>query len=336
MVFLFIFFGFISAQAQIGGSSAPVLIHSTVPKTNEALVHGRYEIKKSKPTGKPSNRVPVLSDRKPANEAQAPVAKVIQYKDPEIVPENYESRDNLPDDDVRKNQMEIQASPAFVYNGSTSNYSYRSYSSFFPALDLSSNVWMTPTLGLHGRILFSLGASVAGDSVTSSRVPVKYENIDLAFKFRRYYSSLKDSQTVDISVLYSEDKFSSPSDNLYRPKLSSSGLGINVTSRLPRGNNFTWVLGGLFYPRLQHQEEKVGLKISSGTATENTRLGVNVGTEMKFSRSSQIIYDLALRTEQNFFNGSASPVDPETKNSPSNVNVTNSTLIFSFGYRWGR
>lgn len=336
MVFLFILFGFISAQAQIGGSSAPVLIHSTETVTNEALVHGRYEIKKSKPTGLPLNRINNSSPRMPASQTAVPASDLIQYKDPEIESVENKTRDNLSDDDVRKNQMEIQASPSFVYNGSSSNYSYRSYSSFFSALDLSSNVWMTPTLGLHGRILFSFGANVAGDSATNSRVPVKYENIDLAFKFRRYFSSVKDSQSVDISVLYSDDKFSPPSDNLYRPKLSSSGLGINVTSRMPKGNNFTWVLGGLFYPRLQHQEEKVGLKISSGSAAENTRLGINFGSEIKLNRSSQIIYDLALRTEQNFFNGSASPVDPETKNSPTNVNVTNTTLIFGFGYRWGR
>ena len=341
MVFLFIFFGFIPAQAQIGGSSSPMWFNSSAPATDEALAHGRYEIKKIKlksPLLTPSNH---SKKRKPASDPAAetgPVPELTQNKESakKVESDDTSERAQLSEDDNRKNQMEIQASPTFVYNGSSSNYSYRNYSSFFSALDLSSNVWMTPTLGLHGRILFSFGASVAGDSTTSSRLPVKYEDIDLALKFRKYFSSSKDSQSVDFALVYSEDKFSPPSDNLYRPKLTSSGLGVQVTSRFPSGNNFAWVFGGLFYPRLQHQEEKVGLKISSGLATENARLGLNIGSELKLNRGSQIIYNLALTSERDSFDGAANPMDPETQKSPSNVSVTNTMLMFGFGYRWGR
>ncbi len=344
MVFLLILFGILPAQAQIGGSYSPMWINSSAPSTDEALAHGRYEIKKTKATGQVSARSTAKKKRTPASEVTAePLLapakpEVIQYKASSAKTDAAESSDRsvLSDDDLRKNQMEIQVSPTFVYNGSSANYSYRNYNSFFPALDLSSNVWMTPTLGLYGRILFSFGASVAGDSTTASKVAVKYEDIDLAFKFRKYFSSMKDSQSVDIGLVYSEDKFSPPSDNLYRPKLISSGLGVRVTSRVPSGNNFAWIFGGLFYPRLQHQEEKVGLKISSGSGNENARLGLNFGSELKLSRGSQIIYDLAVTSERDSFDGAANPIDPETQKAPSNVSVTNTMVMFSFGYRWGR
>ncbi len=329
----------VSAQAQIGGSSSPVLIDGTA--------NGRYEIKQVKTIASPASRTtkkrsPASEEPVPAGPAAAPAVvnapEVIAYQEPEKEEESLDSfsREQFHEDDVRKNKMEIQVAPTFVYNGSTSNYSYRNYSSFFPALDLSSNVWMTPTFGLHGRILFSFGATVAGDSTTNSKIPTKYEDIDLALKFRKFFNSSKDSALVEMDLLYSEDKFSPPSDNNFRPKLTSTGLGVKVTSKYPSGNNFSWVFGGLFYPRLQHQEDKVGIKISSGSTSENTRLGVNLGSEMKFSRGSQVIYDLALTSERDSFDGAASPVDPETLKSPSSVSVTNTTLMFSFGYRWGR
>ncbi len=344
MVFLLILLGILPAQAQIGGSYSPMWINSTAPVTDEAVAHGRYEIKKTKPAGPTVHRSTSGKKRSPAGEVPAELSNapaspgIIQPKEPALRTEDADGSDRsiLSEDDVRKNQMEIQVSPTFVYNGSTANYSYRNYNSFFSALNLSSNVWMTPTLGLHGRILFSLGASVAGDSSTSSKVPAKYEDIDLAFKFRKYFTSAKDSQSMDFDLVYSEDKFSPPSDNLYRPKLISSGLGVRVTSRIPSGTHFSWVFGGLFYPRLQHQEEKVGLKISSGSTTENARLGVNFGSELKLSRGSQIIYDLALTSERNSFDGAANPLDPETQKTPSNVSVTNTMVMFGFGYRWGR
>ncbi len=336
MVLLLILIGILPAQAQIGGSYSPMWLNSTAPTTDEALAHGRYEIKKPKPVV-PKKRNPASEVTPEASpKAISPAGTEPKESVSKIEKAEVSDRSPLGEDDIRKNQMEIQVSPTFVYNGSTANYSYRNYNSFFSALDLSSNVWMTPTLGLHGRILFSLGASVAGDSSTTSKVPVKYEDIDLAFKFRKYFNSSKDSQSVDIALVYSENKFSPPSDNLYRPKLISSGLGVRITSRIPSGNNFAWIYGGLFYPRLQHQEEKVGLKISSGSNTENARLGLNFGSELKLSRGSQIIYDLALTSERNAFDGAANPIDPETQKAPSNVSVTNSLVMFSFGYRWGR
>ena len=339
MTFWFILFSILPAQAQIGGSSSPVLM--------EATANGRYEIKPIKSVKKrspasettASPETPVAAPAKAMTPAVAPpvTPEVVQYQEPEKDdPIDIFSRDQFDEDDIRKNKMEITVAPTFVYNGSTSNYSYRNYSSFFSALDLSSNVWMTPTLGLHGRILFSFGAGVAGDSTTGSKIPVKYEDIDLALKFRRFFNSAKDSASVEMDLLYSEDKFSPPSDNNFRPKLTSTGLGARVTSKFPSGNNFSWVFGGLFYPRIQHQEDKVGLTIRSGTPSENARLGVNLGAELRFNRGSQVVYDLAVTSERDSFDGAANPVDPETSKSPSNVSVTNTMLMFSFGYRWGR
>jgi hypothetical protein len=353
-------FGFNSAQAQVGASTSPVLIESTVPPTHEAVLNGRYEIKKQKPTGLPSKNLQrndnllrnssiqrsagqdpaaarkVQPQRIPASEEVLTKSETAAPEQKAVAPSAENPVTTLDPEDIRFNRMEIQASPTMVYNGSGSNYSFRSYSSFFSAVDLSSNVWMTQNLGLYGRIMFSFGASLPGDSSTSSRIPVKYEDLDLALKFRQFFSQAKDSQSIEFALLYSEDKLSPPSDNTFRPRLLSSGFGARLTSRIPTSGSFAWVFGGSFYPRLLHKEEQVGIPISSGGPDENTRWGFSIGNEVKFSRGNQIIYDLAISTERDSFNGQANPLDPDTGKAPSNVIVTNTMVQFGFGYRWGR
>lgn len=335
----------VAAQAQVGGSSAPVIIEPVRPK--EGVVNGRYQIKKPDP-GPESKRDPATTPavvnevyedeylhdtpvRAPSLHEEA--AGLIGDESKKIL-DFY--KEQIHADDIRNNRIEIQGGPALVYNGSESNYSYRDYSSFFTAMELSSNVWMMPSIGLNGRILFSFAANLPGDSATNSRTTAKYEDIDLGVKFRRFFGLSRLASSVNFDFLYSESKLNTAADNTTRPRLFTYGLGMKLSSRIPTSADYAWVFGASFFPKLVHREEKIGISLSSGTPNENTRLGLNVGAEIKFSRESQIIYDLSISTERNTFEGAASPADPETGTSPSNVSVTNTLVMFSFGYRWGR
>lgn len=347
--------------AQVGASSSPLFIKPG--SAHEGVAHGRYQIKETPAR----NKV-----RKPAQEESSvgtPVAqdKVVEHRElpqgsgmvsaaePDERPpepslgEQAQSlfsadatkiqnfyKEQIHPDDIRNNRMEIQFSPALVYNGSQANYSYRSFSSFFSAMDLAANVWMTPAIGLSGRFLFSFGASISGDSATSSTVPAKYEDLDVSLKFRRFFGLVRTAQSLEFDFIYNDFKMSTPSDNLYRPRLNSTGFGLKLISRIPSSIHHAWVFGGSFFPKLQHAEDRTGINIRSGGPVENTRLGLNFGSEFKFSRESQLVYDLAFSTERNSFDGAASPNDPEKGSAPSNVGVTNSFVMFSFGYRWGR
>ena len=105
--------------------------------------------------------------------------------------------------------------------------------------------------------------------------------------------------------------------------------------RVPYSHDVAWVIGGSFFPRLQHTEEKTGLDIKSGNNVENTRIGVQVGNEVSLSRQAQIFYEASVSSEKNLFDGSAGIVDPATGATPKNVSVTNTLYMFSLGYRWG-
>lgn len=237
-------------------------------------------------------------------------------------------------DDVRNNKVELEVTPVIGYTDSQSNYSYRDYQSLFEALKIKTNVWFTPLIGVTGQLMFSLAADM--DSVSgSSRVPTKFEYLDLGINFRRFFGVSRLSNSMEFALLYGDSKVNVESDNTSRPRLKTGGFGMGLKARVPTSESYAWTFGGSFYPRLQHSETETGANIKSGNSDENIRLGVDLGGEFKFTRESQLIWNLGLSTERNTFDGTASLPDPHTSTTPDNVSVTNSLIMFSLGYRWG-
>nr|WP_295905151.1 autotransporter outer membrane beta-barrel domain-containing protein [uncultured Bdellovibrio sp.] len=243
-------------------------------------------------------------------------------------------RETIHPDDIRNNRVELDVMPVVAYNDSQSNYSYRDYQSFFNALKFKTNVWLTPLIGVSGQIMFSFAADV--DAVSgSSRVPAKYEFVDLGVNFRKFFGVSRKSSSVEFSILLSDNKMNVPSDNTSRARLKSQGFGVGLKARIPSSQNYSWVIGGSFFPRLQHTETETGAAINSGSSEESIRIGLDLGGEWKFTRESQMIWNLGLSAERNVFDGNANLPDPSTGTTPSNVSVTNSLYMFSLGYRWG-
>ena len=243
-------------------------------------------------------------------------------------------KEQIHEDDIRNNRLEIEVAPVVIYNDSSSNYSFRDYQSFFNAMRVRANVWLTPLIGVSGQILFSFAADV--DSIMdSSRVSAKYEAMDLALNFRRFFGMSRKSNSLEFSVLMSENKMTVPTDNTSRARLKSNGLGVGIKARLPTSLSYAWVIGGSFYPRLQHDESETGVDISSGSLSEVSRVGLDLGGEWKFDRENQLIWNLGISSERDVFDGAAGLPDPSTGNTPNNVSVTDTFYGFSLGYRWG-
>lgn len=243
-------------------------------------------------------------------------------------------REKIQTDDIRNNRLEIDILPVVAYNDSQSNYSYRDYQSYFQGLLVKSNVWFTPSIGVSGKILFSLAADVSAIS-DQSRLPVKYEFMELGVNVRKYFGITEQDNSLEYLILYSEYKTATPNDNISRPRLKSSGLGVGLRGRFPFSGSYSWVIGGSMFPRIQHVESQTGAAISSGESLEHVRIGFDMGGEWKLNRSNQIVWNLNLVTERNLFNGPAALVDPSTGQTPENVSAANSLVIFSLGYRWG-
>lgn len=329
---------------------------------------GRYEIHRDANSAATAPR-PAKKKRKPSSEeleskyaaeqkikteikVQAPVASVVENYEEKPEPtlseqgrellngkvdkiyEFYQER--IHPDDPRNNRVEIQFSPGFMHNESKSSYSYRDYGSSFSNLSFESRVWFTPLIGVSGKFTFSFAADLSGDKVTQSRIPAHYEFLDLAVNLRNYFGLSRKAKSWELDLLYTDYKLSVPSDNNYRARLKSSGVGLGLKTRLPTSANYAWTLGASFFPRLQHSEESTGAAIQSGGAAESTRIGLDVGGEFKFTRFSQVIWSVGMMSEKNLFSGSAGLVDPATGQTPSNVGVTSTFYMFNLGYRWGQ
>ncbi len=245
-------------------------------------------------------------------------------------------REQVHPDDVRNNRVEIEVSPGIVSNESKSNYSFREYKNFFHAVTVGANIWFTPLVGISGHYTFSLAADVGGDTATNSKIAANYEFIDLAVNLRRFFGLSRLSKSAEFDLLYSENKMKTPTDNVSRGRINSTGFGLGIKARLPISVNYAWVLGASFFPRVQHSESATGIALNSGSSADSAKAGLDIGGEFKFNRESQIIWNLSATAEKNLFSGNASLPDPATGATPENVSVTNTMLIFNLGYRWGQ
>lgn len=245
-------------------------------------------------------------------------------------------KEQIHPDDIRLNRLEINVAPGVIADNSKSNYSFRNYSSFSPKVLLGADFWMTPFLGVYGSYTTSLGADIAGDGATNSRVPVQHEWSEVGFHVRRFFGMSRKSNSLQFGIHISEYKFNVPIDDLHRVKLKSNGIGLHLLTRVPVAASYSWIFGGKIIPRLQHSESGTGIDASSGSSGESSRVDLFLGGELKLQRQNQITWDLTFSFEKNQFSGPVSLNDPETGTRPTGVSVQNLFTIFSMGYRWGQ
>jgi hypothetical protein len=241
---------------------------------------------------------------------------------------------NLKTNDIRNNILETQLSLGVGVNDSKSNLVYRDYYSFFQIVDFKANLWMTPGLGLSGRYWMTMTGDISSTTKANSKVPISYEGIDLEFMLRKFVNLSEKSDSFTFSLLYTDLKTNVPTNESSRAKLESSGLGLKLSSRWPTSDNYASVFGASYFPRIKHTEIGTGLALKSGSGSQHSRIGFQLGGEFKFERQSQIIWDAGYSVEKNIFSGDAFPSEP-SGNIPNNVSVTNSILLFTLGYRWG-
>jgi hypothetical protein len=245
-------------------------------------------------------------------------------------------KEQIHPDDIRMNRIEINIKPGVLSNTSKSSYSYRDYSSFSPKILLGAQFWLTPFLGIYGDYTTTMGADVAGEGSTRSRIMAQDEWTELGLDVRKFFGMSRKSNSIQFGIHLSEYKFSVPGDEIYRLKLKSSGFGLHLLNRIPVAPSYSWIVGGKLMPRIQHAEIETGLTASSGSTGESSRIELMVGGEFKMSRQNQIVWDVTAAFEKNQFGGQASAIDPETGSKPKGVSVENTFILISFGYRWGQ
>ncbi len=247
-----------------------------------------------------------------------------QYYSPQIHP-----------DDVRRNRIEVDILPSFLYVDSQSKSWLRSYNYFSPAMKFDFKMWLTPFFGLHGKYSTVLGADVVEAPTSDTRVPITQENVELGVRMRRFYGLSRKAPSLEFSLDYIDNNFGVPADSTTRTKFKTSGLNLGLKTRIPTTPRYAWTLSFGVAPKAFHAEVANPLDYKSGDKAETNRLSLAVGGEIKLLRTSQMVWELGYSLEKNSFTGLSTTADPVTGTTLNNVSATQSQTVFSFGYRWG-
>ena len=236
-------------------------------------------------------------------------------------------------DDARANLISVGIAPAYYYNGSDANYSYRRYHSNGPGIGLGMNVWITPFFGLQSKFFSSVTASQKSNNV--NMVPTDIQNFEGGIRFRRHFGYARKSSQISWGLDWHDgmNKISKESNTSVGRK--SSGLSFALEGELPSTNTYSHTFQLDVRPRLKHSEMNTGVEVKSGTKNETNSVGISVGGLWTMDRNNQVFWKSQYLVERNLFDGEASQMDPHNDATPDGVTVTNSLLIFYFGFKWG-
>jgi hypothetical protein len=236
-------------------------------------------------------------------------------------------------EDRRNNRVELSLAPMYFYDGSSSSYSFRNFTTQGPGLGLQADLWFTPTFGMHGDYKSSLAASVTSPAAKQT-VKLGYQSVEVGPRFRKHFGLSRKASSLLYGVDYVVYDASVPGSIVDRVSTTTSGLSLSLQAGLPSSISYQHFIGVELQPKLIHSE-KSSANIHAGGSNETNAVGAWLGGEWIFDRTHQMFWKAQHRIEQNRFDGTASTLDPETGTIPQGSTVTNSLTIFSIGYRWG-
>lgn len=278
--------------------------------------------------------IPTAVEEKPAAPKEEPPVTV-QVKEL-IFGGNNQDIDNYKNsihpEDPRANVINVALAPAYYYNASKSNYSYRRYNSNGLGIGLGMNVWVTPFFGIQSKFFSSVSASQKSGT---SEVPVDLQNFEAGFRFRRHFGYSRKSSQISWGIDWhdSTNKISKESTTAVGRK--SSGLSLALEGVLPSSSTYAHTFSLDVRPRMKHSEMNTGVEVKSGTKNETNAVGISGGGVWSLDRHNQVFWRGQYIVERNLFDGEASQMDPHNDATPDGVSVTNSLLMFYFGFKWG-
>lgn len=240
-----------------------------------------------------------------------------------------------PVDEKKNNIVEISIAPTFIHNHSSSEFSFRNYSTTNLAYFLDVTACLQKNFALHGQITNSLAASVndSYDHTRSSNLIQQW--ISGGFRYRNFVSNQRNASSLIFGLDYEDYQFQIDTDARIRNRIATTGFKLSIFSEIPNSSRYSWELGGEFIPKAKHQENLTSASIQSGDSPEAYVIAISVGGRIYVDSSNQVYWRLTERLEKDQYLGSTSKVDPATNQTFSNVGVLNSFTMLQFGYTWG-
>jgi hypothetical protein len=318
-------------------------IPSPVPRTREGKAAPPTPAET--PASAPATVVPTLTPTpSPTGEAPAaPVSTAAERAEPPPVTvqvrelilggsediEEYKSR--VHPQDPRANILSFSFAPAYFYNGSSSNYSYRSFHSDGPGLGLGMNLWLTPFFGVQSKYFssFSSGVRDAGGIV-----PTDTQEFEAGLRFRRHFGYSRKSAQLSWGIDYRDSSNKISRDAVTLVGRKTSGLSLSIEGVLPTSVTYAHTFEVAIRPWQHHSEPGTSIDVHSGAKNQTNGVHLGLGGQWTLDRHNQVFWKGQYSVERNLFDGPASQADAHG-NTPDGVSVTNSLLIFYFGFKWG-
>lgn len=244
-----------------------------------------------------------------------------------------EMKKQIHPEDPRANLMSISIAPGYYYNASASGYSFRRYHSQGPALGLGMNFWITPAFGIQSSFFNSVSASQRSGGVNF--VPIDLQEFSAGFRFRKYFGYSRRAAHLEWGLDYQDSINKISKSSLTAVGRKSSGLSVAIEGVVPSTVSYATTFGLQIRPRMKHSELETGVEVVSGAKSETNALGVSFGGQWTLDRRNQVFWRGQYSVERNLFSGEASTMDPHSGVKPDGVSVTNSLMIFYFGFKWG-
>ena len=245
--------------------------------------------------------------------------------------EEYNAR--IHPEDPRANMMSISLAPAYFYDGSSSNYSYRNYHSDGPGFGLGMNVWLTPFFGLQSKYFSSVSSSVR-DGTAGSVVPMDTQEFEAGLRFRRHFGYTRKSAQLSWGLDYHDSSNKISKDATGTMGRKTSGLSLTLEGTVPTSVTYAHLFEVSIRPFQHHSEVQTTVTAKSGAKSQTNSVHFGVGGQWTLDRHNQVFWKGQYTVERNLFDGPASQPDIRG-NTPDGVSVTNSLLIFYFGFKWG-
>jgi hypothetical protein len=278
---------------------------------------------------------PTAADAQTSNESPTPLPVTEQVREL-ILGDNEDIeayRRQVHPEDPRANVVSISIAPAYFYDGSSSSYSYRRYSTNGPGVGLGMNLWLTPFFGVQSRYFTSVTASVhSGDD---DAVPVDVQTFAAGLRFRKHFGYSRRAAQLSWGIDYYDAMAKISRDATTVVGRRSSGLNFALEGLVPVSTNYAHSFELGLQPRLHHAEPSTSSEARSGAKNETNAVSLSLGGEWTLDRRNQVFWKGQYRVERNLFQGDASEADPLTGKTPSGVSVTDSLMMFYFGFKWG-
>ncbi len=236
-------------------------------------------------------------------------------------------------EDSRANAISIQLAPAYYYNGSSSGYSYRRYYSSGPGIGLGMNLWVTPFFGLQSKFFSSVSASQRSGGL--NEVPTDIQAFEGGIRFRKYFGATRKAPQLSWGIDYHDALNKVSKESATSVGRKSSGLSLALEGEIPTSNIYSHTFQLDVRPRLKHSEMNTAIDARSGTKNETNAMGLALGGLWTLDRRNQVYWKAQYLVERNLFDGDATEVDPHNDATPDGVSVTNTLVIFYFGFKWG-